>query len=192
MIALRRYFLDTEFFQTPELDSRLISLGVIAEDDAGTGLYEISSAFNEQAAAHTPWIKTHVLDRLDPAKVRITPAEIADRVVDYIQPAKRIEFWASQGSYDFYQLCQVFACAGAPSAMHVMRTRLATKGVERIAFREYNELKKLAGDPSGLPKIPDALAHVCINDARWDRDEFPVMVARAIARQPIATKAFLA
>lgn len=189
-IAPRRYFLDTEFFQDESRDSRLISIGIIAEDDAGAGFYAISSAFNAKAAARVPWVRDHVLAKLDPKHPRLAPEAIADGVIDYIRAHPRIEFWARNGSFDFYQLCQIFARDDQPSSMLVMNERLRQKGCKDIDLRDIDEVRRIAGHPK-MPKAPEAEQHISINDARWDRDQFPDYARIAHARAPEAARLVL-
>lgn len=162
--SLRRYFLDTEFYPA-DGHSHLISLGLIGEHDKGPGLYAVDSAFNAAACKHE-WINTHVVSKLDDAAPRMTKAQMADAIVAYVEPARRIEFWARNGSYDMYHLCQVFGDMG-----DLYRRMKEERGAKYTDFRDIDEVRRMAGNVR-LPKQPETQTHVSINDARWDRDQF--------------------
>ncbi len=162
--VLRRYFLDTEFYPA-DGHSHLISIGLVGEHDKGPGIYAIDRAFSAAACRHA-WINTHVIAKLDDTTPRLTKKEMADAIIDYIQPAQRFEFWARNGSYDFYHLCQIFGDMGDLYA----RTK-NERGAKYTDFRDIDEVRRAAGHVR-LPKQPEEQAHIAINDARWDRDQF--------------------
>jgi hypothetical protein len=176
METLRRYFIDTEFYPDADGHSHLISTGLIAEDDKGPGFYAIAAEFNAAACTH-PWINEHVVAKLDPAALHLDRAQMADAIIDYITPADNIEFWARNGSYDFYHLCQNF------NTMDGLLDRLAAeRNVKRAYFRDINEVLRAAGNPK-LPKAPVDTAHISIVDATWDRDRFPEIERLAALHQ---------
>jgi hypothetical protein len=165
MEDLRRYFLDTEFYPDADGHSHVISIGLIEEKDKGRGFYAIASEFNE-AACTNDWVNEHVVAKLRDHTPRLSRKEMAEELVAYIKPAEKIEFWARNGSYDFYHLCQTF------KTMDGFFKRLNDdRGAKRVYFRDINEILRVAGNPK-LPKAPDDTAHIAIVDATWDRDRF--------------------
>ena len=54
------------------------------------------------------WIKENVIDKLDDPSTWKSIEEIRQGVLDMIEPADTIEFWAKNGSYDNVLLCQLF------------------------------------------------------------------------------------
>ncbi len=166
MESLRRYFLDTEFYPDADGHSHPISYGLIAEHDRGSGFYAIAAEFNK-AACTNAWINEHVVAKLDDNVPCLARPQMVDGLTAYMQPAKTMEFWARNGSYDFYHLCQTYGSMG------LLLDRLKKEhGVEKVVFRDMNELHRQAGWPK-LPKAPDDMAHISIVDATWDRDLFP-------------------
>ena len=83
-------------------------------------------------------------------------------ILKLIEPARVVEFWARNGSYDNVLLCQLFGdMSGFYDALH-------KKGVGKVRFRDMNELiskmpniKIFQQDPRG--------EHIAINDARHER-----------------------
>ena len=172
METLRRYFIDTEFYPDADGHSHPISFGLIAQDDKGPGLYAIAAEFNKAACTHQ-WVNLHVIPKLDDKAPRLSRPQMADALTNYLNPAETIEFWARNGSYDFYHLCQIYGSMG-----HLFDRLDKQLGIKKVIFRDINELHRQAGNPD-LPKPPDDLAHISIVDATWDRDLFRELERRA-------------
>jgi hypothetical protein len=160
--ALRRYFFDTEFNDTaPGFQIDFISIGIVNEN--GADFYGISNAFNLAAAAENPWIRKNVLNKLDHHKTWKTIDEIRAGILDLIEPAEEIEFWAKNGSYDNVLLCQIFGGMGP------LREALQKeKGIKDVTFRDTKELLRIAVNPQ-IHRMPEAKKHISINDAHNER-----------------------
>lgn len=170
---LRRYFFDTEFNDGGDRFScELISIGVISED--GREYYGISNEFNLAAAAAIPWIKKHVIDKLDDPSKWVSVEKIRQRILAMIEPAREVEFWSRNGSYDNVLLCQIFGGMG-----NLFETLRREKGVQKVTFRDIKELHRRAPEIRIRPKSEEG-AHVAINDARHERYCFEVL-SHAIA-----------
>jgi len=159
--AVRRYFFDTEFHDNPsDFSCELVSIGILNEK--GREYYGISKEFNLHAAKQEPWLKEHVIDKLDDAKTWQSIADIRQGVLDMFEPADKVELWARNGSYDNVLICQLFGGMG-----EFFETLKNEKGIGHIEFRDINELKREAGNQGlRLPRLPDDEAHIAINDAR--------------------------
>jgi len=168
--ALLRYFFDTEFLDDPyNFSCELVSIGILNEK--GQEYYGISKEFNLQAAKKEPWIKEHVIDKLDPQNTWDSVEDIRQGVLDLFEPAEKVELWARNGSYDNVLICQLFGGMG-----EFFKTLKEEKGIDRVEFRDINELKREAGKQKlRLPRLPDAEAHISINDARHELTCFRFM-----------------
>lgn len=158
---LRRYFFDTEFRDEPEkFRCELVSIGILNEK--GREYYGISNEFNLKAAKEQPWLKTHVIDKLDDPATWKSVAEIRQGVLDMFEPAQKVELWARNGSHDNVLICQLFG--GMGEFFDLLKKE---KNIDRVEFRDINELKRSAGkNRFKMPRLPDAEAHIAINDAR--------------------------
>ncbi len=173
-VQLRRYFFDTEFNDTVgNFRIDFISIGVV--DERGRDFYGISSEFNRAAANASPWLKTNVIDKLDPS-FEMTIAEIRQGILDLIEPAHEVEFWAKNGSYDNVLLCQIFGGMGP-----LRETLKREKGIQKVIFRDTNELLRIAVKPDIKP-MDETIKHIAINDARNERYVFG-QCYKAIAAQ---------
>lgn len=175
---LRRYFFDTEFSDHPEdFSCELISIGIV--DEKGREYYGISNKFNVAAASENRWVKEHVIDKLTAPESWVDIEEIRQRILDMIEPAREIEFWSRNGAYDNVLLCQIFGGMGA-----LFDTLRKEKGIEKVTFRDINELKRQAPDIKIKP-LPGHKAHIAVNDARHERYVFAVLTqALAFKEKP--------
>ena len=175
---LRRYFFDTEFNDDSEqFACELISIGIISEE--GKEYYGISNEFNAAAAAAEPWLKKHVIDKLDDPSTWVSVEEIRKHILDMIEPAREIEFWSRNGSYDNVLLCQIFGGMG-----NLFETLRKEKGIQKVTFRDIKELHRRAPEIKIRPKF-EAGAHVAINDARHERYCHAVLSYAIAARRSI-------
>jgi hypothetical protein len=162
---LNRYFFDTEFVDEGEdFSVDFISIGIVAED--GREFYGVSKDFNEAAHADNEWIEEHVLRKLPPPEQRMSLKDMREKILDVIEPAETVEFWAKNGSYDNFILCRLF---GGMAALR--ETLRQEKGIERVQFRDSNELRRAYGKADIEPQNEEE-AHVAINDVRQERLEF--------------------
>ena len=124
--ALLRYFFDTEFLDDPyNFSCELVSIGILNEK--GQEYYGISNEFNLQAAKKEPWIKEHVIDKLDPQNTWESVEDIRQGVLDLFEPAEKVELWARNGSYDNVLICQLFGGMG-----EFFKTLKEEKGIGHI------------------------------------------------------------
>ena len=193
----RRLSLDTEFHPhtallprllhkagiapAPVVDSRLISLGVVDVDlPTDTGFYGISTHFNKRVAAFDAWIAEHVLTKLDADGPWMSRKDIRDQLMAYIPPAEdskqMLEFWALNGAYDTYHLCQLFGDMGV-----LYREIKEEKGYAKVLFRDVLELRRAAGFPE-LPLQPLDTLHCAIDDAIFQAGIIRLLEAK-IAQQ---------
>jgi hypothetical protein len=164
-----RYFFDTEFNEkVPEpFGVDFISIGIVAED--GREYYAVNRDFNRAAAQANKWVANDVLPKLPPETEWQDVAAIRAGVLALIKPAKTIELWAKNASYDNFVLCRLFG------GMMDMRACLkAEKGIEKVFFRDSNNLREAMGNPA-LPEQDPATKHDAIADARQERREFLYM-----------------
>lgn len=165
MPSLRRYFFDTEFVDTGAgIKNDFISIGLVSQE--GEGYYGISAEFNIAAARNHKWVRKHVLDKLTHHSTWKSLENIRQEIIDAIEPAREIEFWAKNGSYDNVFLCQIFG------GMKSMRDTLyREKGIEKITFRDTKELLRIAEEPD-IPYMAEKDKHISINDAHQERRVF--------------------
>jgi len=158
--ALRRYFFDTEFNDTVG-DFRIdfISIGMVDEGGAKE-YYGISNEFNMVAAVRHPWLRDNVVNKLDHHSTWKSVEEIRQGILDMIEPASEIEFWAKNGSYDNVLLCQLFG--GMGPLRDILRKE---KGVNKVTFRDNKELLRMAVKPEIMP-MDESVKHISINDAK--------------------------
>lgn len=169
--AVGRYFFDTEFNEkVPEtFGVDFISIGVVTED--GREYYAVNRDFNRAAAASNEWVARDVVAKLPPESEWVDLEAIRAGVMALIEPAKTIEFWAKNNSYDNFVLCRLFG------GMMNFRARLAAeKGVEKLYFRDSNTLREVLGRPT-LPEQAPETKHDALADARQERREYLYMMA---------------
>ena len=166
---VRRYFFDTEFNDNvSQFAIDLISIGIVDEDDRE--YYGISNEFNVAAASSNQWIRENVIDKLDAPSSWVSVDEIRKAVLDMIEPAEEVEFWAKNGSYDNVLLCQLFGGMGK------LYEALNQKGVSRVTFRDIKELSRVAPGYY-VPPMREADKHIAINDARQEKVKYDSFVA---------------
>lgn len=159
--ALRCYFFDTEFNdQIGRFEIDLISLAIVDED--GNEYYGISKEFNVAAANEHKWLKKNVMDKLDDPSKWVKIDTIRKNVLNMIKPAKEIELWARNGSYDNVLLCQLFGGMGQ------LFDALKKRGVEKVTFRDFYELQRDVPNVKLWHKDKRG-HHVALNDARQER-----------------------
>lgn len=206
MTNLRRFSLDTEFYPhtdmlprllhklglaaAPVVDSRLISLGIVDVDQPeDTGFYGISTQFNRRVAAHDAWIGEHVLSKLDRNGPWMSRADLLAGMMAYIPkadaPDQTIEFWALNGSYDNYHLCQLFGDMG-----RLYDRMKEEKGYAKAIFRDLHELRRVAGVVE-LPAQPLETLHCAIDDALFQAHVIRMLEAKITQQPADAPKAAL-
>ncbi len=175
--AIRRYFFDTEFNDAiGQFEVDFISIGIV--DEKGGEYYGISNEFNLAAASSREWIKENVIDKLDDPSTWKNIEEIRQGVLDMIEPADTIEFWAKNGSYDNVLLCQLFGGMG-----ELRRVLREEKGIRKVAFRDIHELKRMVDYEE--PAMEEKDKHIAINDARNERDRFKAAQAARSKAEPL-------
>jgi hypothetical protein len=166
MVAIVKYFLDTEFNEAVD-PVEIISLGVVAED--GREFYAIGQryAFDESPgwATANEWIRKNVQPIL--AVVGVAPdvrvntigdaARLRDTLRDFVGNDPFPEFWAYYGAYDWYLVCRLFGSFGK-----------MPKNWPNICF----DIKQLARHLGvGNKSFPDKFTpeHNALIDARWTK-----------------------
>lgn len=165
--AKRRYFFDCEFVDKDEQDFQLevISIAVVSEDDQE--FYAINEDFDPESCDHE-WLQENVIpklpDRSDDKWMSIE--EIRQAILDMIEPAETIEFWARNGSQDHFILCKIF------NGMGRLRDILKEeKGADKVVFRDTHELRRIFGE-SAVPPLAEEDKHDALVDARHEKKEF--------------------
>lgn len=163
---LRRYWFDTEFRDGEAKGKPLsfISIGIINEDDEE--YYAVYQGVKMREYGRDPWLKENVLDKLPPRKEWKTLKQIKQEVLDMIEPAHTVEFWARNGTYDNYILCRMFGGMGG-----LRKVLKEEKGVEKVRFRDMIELNKAFGR-AAVKRMDKKDEHIAVNDARQDKKEF--------------------
>lgn len=157
-----RYFLDTEFIESGHSRPiELISIGIVCED--GREFYAISSEFCPSHASD--WVKVNVLDKLESHADQ--PREylwmIAKRLLDFVAPDSKPEFWGYYADYDWVVFCQMFG-----TMMDLPK-----------GFPMYcRDIKQLC-DEKGNPQLPEQAEgeHNALADARWNKVAWEFLAA---------------
>jgi hypothetical protein len=181
---LRRYFFDTEFVDTADPGSfttSFISIGLVGED--GKKEYHgVNLALDVVRAMQNKWVNEHVVKKLPPAKEWKDISVIRQEILDMIEPARKVEFWAKNGTYDNYILCRIFGGMG-----NLYDTLRREKGIEKVEFRDGNELRRAYGKPK-LPYQPADTQHHALHDAKYERKVFAYYSRLAEKARTIAPK----
>ena len=165
--GLKRYFLDTEFHDPKDggFGVDFISLGLVA--DNGKQFYGVYDGVNvEKLGKDNEWLRKNVLSRLPYNDEWWSLDEIKQKILDLIEPARNIEIWTSNGSYDNFILCRIFGGMG-----ELRRILKEEKGIDRVVFRDMNELRRQYGPPQCAPQS-EYTKHISIEDAKQDKREF--------------------
>lgn len=173
-----RYFLDTEFWDKEIVDFQveLISIAMISEDNRE--FYGISEDFDPNGCDDY-WLNEHVIAKLPPQEEWVSLTLIQKGLLDLIQPAETVEFWARNGFYDHFILSKLFGGLGA------LKCRLKEeKGIDKLIFRDTHELRRMFGE-SGLPELSEEEMHSAINDVRHEKGEFDVWMADEARRKAL-------
>lgn len=165
--AVRRFFFDCEFVDRDEQDFKLelISIAVVSEE--GEEFYAINEAFDPDACDHE-WLEENVLPKLPDKSDHkwISVDEMRETILDMIEPAETVEFWARNGSQDHFILCKIFN--GMGRFRDVLKEE---KGVDHLVFRDTHELRRIFGE-SAVPPLEEADKHDALVDARHEKAEF--------------------
>jgi hypothetical protein len=161
-----RYYLDTEFDETPD-HLVLLSLALRAQD--GHELYLVSSDFS--SALCNPWVQEHVLPHLHalPAGYVGPKAEFPAKVESFLSDDPRPEFWGYYSAYDWFLFCRLWG------GMLLMPDRFP---------KACLDLKQLAD--TLIPGVrfkdacpPESTRHNALADARWNETLFNFIVDTA-------------
>lgn len=177
MTAKGVYFLDTEFADLPAegFGIDFFSLGLVRGD--GAEFYGVYDRIDEQKYKGS-WVADHVLAKLPPQDSRQSLAQIREGILGLFAPAKEVEVFAHNGSYDFFILARLFG-----GQLNFRRELKERYGIERVTFRDTKEL--IAQKPAHvvLPQQDEASSHISINDARHERAVWQALTAPAPARK---------
>lgn len=172
------YFLDTEFFdpETPGFEIDFFSIGLVSE--SGQSFYGVSEEFDDDDY-QGQWVYDNVIKKLPPADERMDLDSIRAGLLDVFEPgAKRADIWAKNGAYDFYVLSRFF-----PRQLDFKQALKERYGIERVRFRDTNELLDVKPAHVILPKQDEATEHISIDDAKNERDCF-LAIKAAFANTP--------
>src|SRR5687768_10453688 len=168
MQKIRRYFHDWEFLDEENGDYRLrpISVGVVDED--GGEFYAVYDTVNiEEYGEANPWLKDNVLAKLPPRDEWKPGDYIRQRILDMIQPAETVEFWARQGFNDHFLLCRLFG--GLTRFKQIMKEE---KGAGNVVFRDIYELRREFGEAATHAEEKEETKHIAIYDARQEKKDY--------------------
>lgn len=151
-----RYWLDTEFIERPcTID--LISIGIVAEN--GQTIYGESSEVDWSQAS--PWVLENVKPHLwapkyPYASIAVPREELASRILAFIGPDDRPEFWGYYADYDWVAFCWLFGTMMELPKGWPMYCR---------------DIKQWADDLDN-PKLPKQASteHNALADAQWNRE----------------------
>lgn len=171
---LKRYFLDTEFCDPKKMrqPTELISVGLVNEDNREFyGVYkDIDPVW---MAMEVPWLKENVLDKLPPVEEWLGQKALQEGVLSVFSESKDVDIYARNGSYDFYLLCRLFG--GMGELKQALNERF---GIEKVSFRDTNELKRIFGN-AVVPPMDPAEEHISICDARQEKVVFDYYQTKA-------------
>lgn len=165
-----RYFFDCEFNEKARQGSRdqafydidFISIAVVKEN--GDIYYAVNKDFDQARAQDNAWLVKHVLSKLPPESEWKSIDQIRQELIDFFDVDDGIELWARNKAYDVVSFCRLFG------SMMSMYDAFNEKGIQRVAFRDINEL---AYDPdidtSALAKKDESKAHAADYDANFER-----------------------
>lgn len=167
---IKKCFFDTEFYdaQGDGFGVEFISLGVVNEND--DEYYGVHDNFDYGECASSPWLCQNVLNKLPDPKNWVDLDAIRRGFLDVVEPCDEIQFWARNGTYDFYILCRLF---GGYQGLH--DTLYKEKGITKIEFCDTNHLRKELGYPK-TPELAEADKHDAIVDARHEKVEYDFMI----------------
>ena len=170
------YFLDTEFADVPQegFGIDFFSIGLVRHD--GAEYYGVYDGIDE-ARYSGHWVADHVLAKLPPQDQRQSLSTIREGILNLFAPAKEIEVWAHNGSYDFFILARLFG-----GQLNLRRELKERYGIERVTFRDSKEL--LANRPAHitLPVQDPESEHISIADARQERAIYNALMAPVPAK----------
>ncbi|MAH04419.1 MAG: hypothetical protein ACTHPO_07405 [Alphaproteobacteria bacterium] len=167
---LKRYFFDTEFLD-PSADGfaiEFISLGIVAEDNRD--FYGVYEGLDEQACLKSAWVKANVMAKLPEKSKWVGLDDMRRGIIDLIEPCDKVEFWAKNGTYDFYIMCRLF---GGLSGLR--DTLLQEKGIQNVRFCDSNDLRRELGYPQ-LPDADEADKHDALFDAQLEKIQYDHMM----------------
>lgn len=152
-----QYFFDTEFLEDGTTIMP-ISLGMVRQD--GVELY-FEFDFDEQKVQQHPWISKNVLPHLTWSRdQRLSRAQAAKTLLDFVGDDQRPEFWAYFADYDWVLLCQIFG------------TMMDLPSQFPKFCLDVQQLWHCLGQPNGVkPEDPHNL-HNALADAKWTMEFF--------------------
>lgn len=151
---------------------------LVAED--GKELYLINSYCDFSRASD--WVVENVLKPmgiLTSGAVKISPAEatawtpkreIAQRILEFLEPYVELEFWADYSAYDWVAMCQIFGTMMELPEGFPMFCRDVQQEWER----------------QGRPKLPkqDSAEHNALNDAKHCMRLYRTLHPKRVNRNP--------
>jgi hypothetical protein len=156
-----KFFLDTEFIERGSgYPLTLLSIGIVAENGR-----EFYAVHDTPTTGANQWVIDNVLPHLGESE-RLSLGEIKTRIMDWVSDCQgndgKPEFWGYFADYDWVVFCQIFGTMIDLPKGWPMYCR---------------DLKQWC-DQLGNPRLPpqDSTEHNALNDARWNRKAFEVLV----------------
>jgi hypothetical protein len=169
-----RYFIDTEFWETPG-EITWISVGIVAED--GRELYFENDIFpwslvDEYAVKEGPegdtprWLLENVWPQLRRGDHEMSSAEARDAMSAFFGDDESPEFWAWYGDYDWVVFCWLWG-------------RMIDLPKHFPMFcRDFRQIVGMFGIRGKDLATESGQAHDALHDAKWLRDAFLVFEQR--------------
>jgi len=154
-----RYFLDTEFIEDGKTID-LVSLALVCDD--GRELYCCNRDAKLELASD--WVKQNVIPSLPPedSPLWLSHKEIAQRVVAFVAPEPKPQFWAYYADYDWVALCQLFG------------TMMQLPEHFPKYCMDLKQLSVMRGNPPNIPNLTGN-QHNALFDARWNQKLFEAL-----------------
>lgn len=146
------YWFDTEFDESSGPDIKLISIGIVAEDNREW--YRESSEFDETKC--NDWVKSNVLPKLLPKNKRKNLKEIRKDLLDFMGDDCAIKMCGYVSGYDHVVFCKLF---GSMSDL--------PKFFPHYSWDAKQEMERLGLRKSDLPRSIKKGDHHALEDARW-------------------------
>jgi len=151
------YTFDTEFHEHQSPHGQVvepISLGIVSYDQRT--LYLEFNDFDIDAAEKHPFLLREVLPKLGPPEKRVSRAEGAKLLTDFVGTDNHPEFWAYYADYDWVVFCCLF---GGMTTLQ--------RGWPMLCMDLKQELLRRSYTSEEIPK-QDSHAHHALADALWN------------------------
>lgn len=166
------YFLDFEFEDTG-VDTMPISMGIACGD--GRTLY-LEFAFDRERVARNAWVSANVVPLLRvPPEARVSFAQARERILQFVRPHPRPQFWGYYSAYDWYLYCKIH---GGMLNLPPHHGHLCM---------DVQQFWRHLGSPEGVRPPPPEGQHNSLEDALWTQRYYDNCMAHLHAQQAKST-----